>query len=83
LIISITAAAAKYLGTSCVADSQDILDDPQLIHLSHFVCLPHPLRGDSVIEASRFQLSDTPVGPTLSAPTFGRDIDYVLGNLLG
>jgi crotonobetainyl-CoA:carnitine CoA-transferase CaiB-like acyl-CoA transferase len=65
-----------------VADSRDISADRQLRHRRHFMRLPHDLGGDSVVEASRFRLSDTPVDPVRAAPTFGRDADYVLGTIL-
>ena len=65
-----------------VANSSDISLDPQLQHQGHFVRLPHDLGGESVVEASRFQLSETRVGPERAAPSFGRDNDYVLASLL-
>jgi len=65
-----------------VADSRDISADRQLRHRGHFMRLPHDLGGDSVVEACRFRLSDTPVDPVRAAPTFGRDADYVLGTIL-
>ncbi|MBV9841270.1 MAG: CoA transferase [Sphingomonadaceae bacterium] len=74
---------AERIPAHVVADTHDMMNDPQLAHLGHFVRLPHPLGGDSIIEASRFQLSDTRVEPTLAAPSFGRDIDHVLGDILG
>jgi crotonobetainyl-CoA:carnitine CoA-transferase CaiB-like acyl-CoA transferase len=65
------------------ATSADMVADPQLIARGHFVRLPHPLGGDSVIEASRFQLSDTPPRYDRPAPHFGRDNRAVLSELLG
>lgn len=73
---------AEAIPAHVVANAQDIADDPQLSHLGHIVRLPHDLGGESVIEASRFRLSDTPAEPRRAAPTFGRDNDYVLGTLL-
>jgi benzylsuccinate CoA-transferase BbsF subunit len=65
------------------ATSPDMVADPQLIARRHFVRLPHPLGGESVIEASRFQLSDTPPAYHLAAPHFGRDNLTVLKDILG
>ncbi len=64
------------------ADSADMVGDPQLIHRGHFLRLPHPLGGDSVIEASRFQLSHTPPQYRVAAPHFGRDNQQVLRDIL-
>jgi len=66
-----------------VASSADMADDPQLAHLSHFVRMPHPAGGESVVEASRFRLSATPAAPRRLAPTLGRDNDHVLRAVLG
>ena len=57
--------------------------DPQLIARGHFVRMPHPLGGECVIEASRFQLSETPARYARAAPHFGRDTREVLEGLLG
>ena len=65
------------------ASSADMVADPQLIAQSHFVRLPHPLGGDSVIEASRFALSETPAQYRRAAPHFGRDTREVLIDILG
>ena len=65
------------------ADSADMLADPQLVARGHFVRLPHPLGGDSVIEASRFALSETPAQYLRAAPHFGRDAREVLTGILG
>ena len=65
------------------ADSADMIADPQLDHRGHWIRLPHPLGGESLIEASRFRLSDTPPQYRLAAPHYGRDNRQVLGDLLG
>lgn len=65
-----------------VAATDDFVSDPQLIARGHFVRLPHPLMGETVFEAARYQLSDTPAEFERSAPTFGRDNEHVLGTLL-
>jgi crotonobetainyl-CoA:carnitine CoA-transferase CaiB-like acyl-CoA transferase len=65
------------------AASEDFVRDEHLQARGHFVRLPHPLMGESVVEASRYQLSETPATFERCAPMFGRDNDYVLGELLG
>ena len=65
------------------AASADMVADPQLVERGHFVRLPHPLGGDSVIEASRFALSETPPRYRRAAPHFGRDNLEVLAGILG
>jgi crotonobetainyl-CoA:carnitine CoA-transferase CaiB-like acyl-CoA transferase len=64
-------------------DSADILADPQMTARRHFIRMPHPLGGESVIEASRFQLSETPPRYSRAAPHFGRDTHQVLTDILG
>jgi crotonobetainyl-CoA:carnitine CoA-transferase CaiB-like acyl-CoA transferase len=66
-----------------VATSGDALVDPQLAFLGHFIELDHPLHGKTVVERSRYQLSDTPAETTRVAPTIGRDNAYVLREILG
>jgi crotonobetainyl-CoA:carnitine CoA-transferase CaiB-like acyl-CoA transferase len=63
--------------------SGDLVDDPQLQHRGHFVHLPHPLHGETVVEASRFRMSGTPPVTELCAPTIGRDSKLVLRDILG
>jgi crotonobetainyl-CoA:carnitine CoA-transferase CaiB-like acyl-CoA transferase len=63
--------------------SEDFVADPQLHARGHFVRLPHSLMGESVFESARYQLSETPARYERCAPTFGRDNDYVLRELLG
>ena len=65
------------------ADSADMVGDPQLVARGHFVSMPHPLGGKCVIEASRFQLSETPARYARPAPHFGRDTREVLQVILG
>ena len=65
------------------ATSADMVADPQLIARGHFQRLPHPLGGDSLFEASRFHLSDTPARYDRPAPHFGRDNVEVLTAILG
>jgi crotonobetainyl-CoA:carnitine CoA-transferase CaiB-like acyl-CoA transferase len=63
--------------------SADMQTDPQLVHRQHYVTLPHPLFGHTVVENSRFALSETPARVERAAPVYGQDNDHVLGTLLG
>ena len=65
------------------AATQDMVADPQLAARGHFVRLPHPLGGESVVDASRYRLSETPARYVRAAPHFGRDSRLVLADMLG
>jgi crotonobetainyl-CoA:carnitine CoA-transferase CaiB-like acyl-CoA transferase len=64
------------------ATSADVVSDPQLSARGHFIRMPHPLGGESVFDASRYGLSETPASYDRTAPTFGRDAQQVLGEFL-
>ena len=66
-----------------VQNSPELVADPQLKHLGHFITLPHHEGGETVIEASRIRLSRSPVSVDTTAPTFSRDMDFVLRDVLG
>lgn len=68
---------------TAVRTMQELASDPQLLHRRHFVQLDHPKFGKTTIEGSRFRLSRTPAQIEGSAPTMGRDNQYVLETLLG
>jgi crotonobetainyl-CoA:carnitine CoA-transferase CaiB-like acyl-CoA transferase len=63
--------------------SIDAVADPQLQHRGHFVELPHPQFGRTVIETSRYKLSRTPAVIERAAPAFGQDNRHVLRDILG
>jgi crotonobetainyl-CoA:carnitine CoA-transferase CaiB-like acyl-CoA transferase len=63
--------------------TEDFMADPQLLARGHFVRLPHPLMGEAVVEASHYQMSETPAQYPRSAPIYGRDNDHVLRQILG
>ncbi len=63
--------------------TEDFMTDPQLIERGHFVRLDHPLMGQAVVEASHYRMSKTPAEYQRSAPTYGRDNEHVLRDLLG
>ena len=78
-------AALQNVGVpaSLVQSSPDLTVDPQLLHQNHFVPLPHHEGGNTVVENSRIRLSRTPAVMDTSAPTFGRDMMFVLNDVLG
>jgi crotonobetainyl-CoA:carnitine CoA-transferase CaiB-like acyl-CoA transferase len=59
------------------------VSDPQLVARGHFVRLPREIGGESVFDASRYRLSETPARYLRGAPHFGRDNTEVLRDLLG
>jgi benzylsuccinate CoA-transferase BbsF subunit len=68
---------------SVVRTMHQLYKDPQLTHRGHFVQLEHPTHGATTVEGSRFKLSRTPARVQGSAPTLGRDNQYVLETILG
>ena len=66
-----------------LSSSEDAARDPQLAHRGHFLRLPHPLHGETVVEAPRYQLSDTPGAPAAPAPQVGQHTEQVLREILG
>lgn len=63
--------------------SVSALGDPQLAARGHFVELDHPIYGKTVVQGSRYRLSETPAVVERPAPTLGRDNDHVLRHILG
>lgn len=68
---------------SAVQNSPELAADPQLGHRQHFVTLPHDETGETVVEGVRVHLSRTPGRVRGAAPTFSRDLQHVLGGILG
>ena len=66
-----------------VQHSAEMVADAQLAHRGHFVELEHPLHGSTTVEGAQSRLSRTPARIARSAPTSGRDNDYVLSEILG
>ncbi|MGE0623784.1 MAG: CaiB/BaiF CoA transferase family protein [Pseudomonadales bacterium] len=66
-----------------VQNSPELVTDPQLSHQGHFIRLPHPEGGETAIEASRIRMSRSVPVVDSSAPTFNRDMLYVLNEVLG
>ena len=67
---------------SFVQNSPELIKDPQLQHLGHFITLPHHEGGNTVVESSRVHLSRSEIYVDESAPTFSRDMMYVLNDVL-
>lgn len=77
------ALQAHGVPASALSTLHELSTDPQLLHRGHFVQLDHPLHGKTTVEGSRFHLSRTPARVQGSAPTLGRDNQYVLKTILG
>src|SRR5262245_29926686 len=75
---------ASGIAAHVVQNSDELVTDPQLLHLGNFIELPHALSGTpTVVESTRFRLSRTPARVEGDAPTLGRDSHYVLSTILG
>ena len=68
---------------NAVRSMHQLYEDPQLKHRQHFVDIPHPNHGKTTVEGSRFKLSRTPAEIRGAAPTYGRENQYVLQEILG
>jgi crotonobetainyl-CoA:carnitine CoA-transferase CaiB-like acyl-CoA transferase len=77
------ALQAAGIPAAVVQNSPELLNDPQLAHLGHFVTLPHHEGGETVIEGSRIHMSRSKPTMDTSAPTFSRDMMFVLNDVLG
>jgi benzylsuccinate CoA-transferase BbsF subunit len=74
---------AQGVPAHAVQNSRELAADAQLRHRGHFVTVPHPLLGTTVVEGSRFRLSGTPAQVTGPAPTYGADTHAILTDVLG
>jgi crotonobetainyl-CoA:carnitine CoA-transferase CaiB-like acyl-CoA transferase len=66
-----------------VQNSPECLADPQLVHLQHFVELPHSEMETVTVEAPRGRFSATPASVRFAAPTIGQHTYEVLTDILG
>lgn len=66
-----------------VANSDELWIDPQLLHRSHVVEVPHGKLGTTWVMGSRFELSRTPAATWRAGPTLGEDTYEVLAETLG
>lgn len=74
---------ARSIPAHVVQNSSGYWRDPQIVHRGHFVELPHPTYGKTVVEGPRTRLSRTPGQARHAAPTLGQDNQYVLEKILG
>ncbi|MGH7823155.1 MAG: CaiB/BaiF CoA transferase family protein [Candidatus Binatia bacterium] len=74
---------ARGIAAHEVQNSRECARDPQLRHRGHFVELPHPVYGTTVVEGPRARLSRTPATVRRAAPSLGRDNQLVLETILG
>ena len=68
---------------SILQNSPELIKDPQIRHLDHFLELPHHEGGNTVIEGQRIHFSRSKTSQDTSAPTFNRDMMHVLHEVLG
>jgi crotonobetainyl-CoA:carnitine CoA-transferase CaiB-like acyl-CoA transferase len=66
-----------------IRNGPELAADPQLEHLGHIIKLPHHEGGETAIEASRIRMSRSTPRVDTSAPTFNRDMMFVLNEVLG
>jgi benzylsuccinate CoA-transferase BbsF subunit len=66
-----------------VQDAAGLAADPQLQSRGFFVQLPHPLLGETTVDAAPMRLTDKPAEYWRSAPEPGQDNNYVYGQILG
>lgn len=74
---------SRGVSAGAVRSLYEMEHDPQLQHRKHFVQLEHNTLGPVTVEGSRFRMSRTPAVVERSAPTWGRDNQYVLEQILG
>ena len=74
---------ARGVSAGAVRSVHEQAADPQLLHRNHFVPLEHNTLGTVTVEGPRFRLSRTPAEVNRAAPTWGRDNQYVLEEILG
>jgi benzylsuccinate CoA-transferase BbsF subunit len=74
---------ARGVAAGAVRGLFDLEHDPQLQHRKHFVPLEHHKLGKVTVEGSRFRMSRTPAQVNRPAPTWGRDNQFVLEQILG
>ena len=78
-----TLLQSRGVAASAVQDSAALCADPQLAHRGHLLRIPHARLGTTTVEGTRFQFSRTPAHLPDDAPTYGRDTESVLSDLLG
>jgi benzylsuccinate CoA-transferase BbsF subunit len=74
---------SRGVAASVVHGSRDLYEDAQLRHRGLLVEVEHEVHGTIPVEGSRFLLSEASARIERSAPTFGRDNQFVLREVLG
>ena len=74
---------ARSIPAHAVQNSAEFYTDSQVAYRGHFVELPHPVYGKTIVEGPRAKLSRTPAQARRAAPTLGQDNQYVLEKILG
>lgn len=78
-----TALQAVGVSAHALSTTEDASQDPQLAHRVHFRRLPHALHGETVVEAPRYILSESPAEVSRPAPMYGEHNELVLTRVLG
>jgi len=73
----------RSIPAALVQNSPELVTDSQLLHRGHFVEVPHHEGGHTIIEGSRIKMSRSTPTMDQSAPTFNRDMMFVLEDVLG
>jgi len=66
-----------------VANAQDLFEDPQLRHRSHFAPLEHTVIGIHHYHMPAYRLSKTPAQLYKASPCLGGDNEFVYKQILG
>ena len=76
-------AQARSIPAHAVQNSAEFYTDSQIAYRGHFVELPHPVYGKTIVEGTRARLSRIPAQVRRAAPTLGQDNQYVFEKILG
>ena len=74
---------ASNIPAAILQNSPELIRDSQLQYRGHFVELPHHEGGNTVIESNRIHMSKSVSSMDVAAPTFNRDMMFVLEEVLG
>ncbi|MGY9074387.1 MAG: CaiB/BaiF CoA transferase family protein [Acidimicrobiales bacterium] len=66
-----------------INDAADLVVDSQMAHRRHFQKVPHPIHGETWVEACNWTMSRTPTRIDWGGPTFGQHNMEVLEGILG
>ncbi len=77
------ACQARGIAAHRVQNSPELTADPQLAHRRHWLQVEHTQHGPTWVEAPRFHLSRSPIGPRRGSPMLGEHTFEILTDLLG